>query len=149
MKHKLTIISFLFLVFLCVGCSHPKENMNSHSNDSKEMVDTMKVTINEQEYLIQLEDNEATRSLHEYLPLELSMSDLNSNEKYANLDFSLPTNEYSPNRIQAGDVMLFGDDCLVIFYQSFDTSYSYTKIGHIDGMDDLGSQSIKATFEKE
>ena len=108
----------------------------------------MKVTINEQEYLIQLEDNEATRSLHEYLPLELSMSDLNSNEKYANLDFSLPTNEYSPNHIEAGDVMLFGDDCLVIFYQSFDTSYRYTRIGHIDHLDDLGSQSIKATFEK-
>ena len=44
--------------------------------------------------------------------------------------------------------MLFGDNCLVIFYKSFDTSYSYTKIGHIDNIDDLGSSNIIAKFEK-
>ena len=88
----------------------------------EEVIDTMKVTINEKEYFVSLEDNETTKSLISMLPLELSMSDLNGNEKYANLDQSLPTNEYSPNHIEAGDVMLFGDDCLVIFYQSFDKS---------------------------
>lgn len=114
----------------------------------EEVIDTMKVTINEKEYFVSLADNETTKSLILMLPLELSMFDLNGNEKYANLDQSLPTNEYSPNHIEAGDVMLFGDNCLVIFYQSFDTSYRYTRIGHIDRLDDLGSQSIKAIFEK-
>ena len=44
--------------------------------------------------------------------------------------------------------MLFGNNCLVIFYESFDTSYSYTKIGHIDNLDNLGNGSIIAKFEK-
>lgn len=44
--------------------------------------------------------------------------------------------------------MLFGSDCLVVFYQSFDTSYSYTKIGHIDNFFDLGSENISIKFEK-
>lgn len=44
--------------------------------------------------------------------------------------------------------MLYSSDCLVIFYKSFDTNYSYTKIGHIDNLPNLGSNSIIAKFEK-
>ena len=83
------------------------------------------------------------------IALEVSMSDLNSNEKYAYLDNSLPTNTYSPKHIEAGDIMLFGDNCLVIFYKSFNTSYSYTKIGHIDNLPSLGGGSISVTLNAE
>lgn len=40
--------------------------------------------------------------------------------------------------------MLFRDNCLVIF----DTSYSYTKIGHIDNLKDLGSNNITVKITK-
>ena len=43
--------------------------------------------------------------------------------------------------------MLFGNSCLVIFYKSFTTSYSYTKIGHIENPANietaLGRKDIK------
>jgi hypothetical protein len=76
------------------------------------------------------------------LPMELTMTDLNSNEKYAYLDKSLPTSTYSPEHIEAGDVMLFGDNCLVIFYKSFTTDYDYSKIGHINNLPELDSNTI-------
>ena len=108
----------------------------------------MKAIINEKEYLITLEDNETAKNFVNYLPQELKMSELNGNEKYIYLDKSFPINSYNPKRINAGDVMLYNDNCLVIFYQSFDTSYSYTKIGHIDNLPVLGNGSIIVKFEK-
>ena len=111
-------------------------------------VSTMKAIINNKEYVINLENNETVTSLIKLLPMEITMSELNGNEKYIYLDNTLPTNSYNPNRINAGDVMLYGNNCLVIFYKSFDTSYSYTKIGHIDNLEDLGTGNITVKLEK-
>ncbi|MBQ6127874.1 hypothetical protein IJI69_04290 [Candidatus Saccharibacteria bacterium] len=112
-------------------------------------MDKIYATINGEKLEIKLEDNSTVSALLKELPLEVSMSDLNSNEKYAYLDNSLPTNTYSPKHIETGDVMLFGDNCLVVFYESFDTSYSYTKIGHIDNLPSLGGGSISVTLNAE
>ena len=71
------------------------------------------------------------------------MNELNGNEKYGTLDKSLTTNSYNPGVINKGDVMLYGSNTLVVFYKTFNTSYSYTKIGHIDNLDDLGSNNVK------
>lgn len=108
----------------------------------------MKAIINNKEYVINLENNETVNSLIKLLPMEITMSELNGNEKYIYLDNTLPTNSYNPNRINVGDVMLYGNNCLVIFYKSFDTSYSYTKIGHIDNLEDLGTGNITVKLEK-
>ena len=111
-------------------------------------VSTMKAIINNKEYVINLESNETVNSLIKLLPMEITMSELNGNEKYIYLDNTLPTNSYNPNRINKGDVMLYGNNCLVIFYKSFDSSYSYTKIGHFDNLEDLGTGNITVKFEK-
>ena len=77
------------------------------------------------------------------------MNELNGNEKYVYLSSPLPTSPNVPKIIEKGDVMLFGDDCIVIFYESFKTNYSYTKIGSIENLPDLGSSSIEVKFTKE
>ena len=79
------------------------------------------------------------------------MSDLNSNEKYNYLDKNLPTNRSRASRINAGDIKLYGNNCLVVFYESFNTSYSYTDLGKIDDVSafasELGSGSVSIRFE--
>ena len=117
---------------------------NSETEENK-----MYATINGEKLEIQLEDNATAVALAKMLPLKLTMNDLNGNEKYVNLDGSLPTNSYEPGRVEAGDVMLYGDDCLVIFYESFDTEYSYTKIGYIDGLPELGDGDVVVEFGAE
>lgn len=98
-------------------------------------------------FKVVLEENKTVDALVQKLPITLEMSDLNNNEKYCYLDFTLPTDAKSVKNIKKGDIMLFGNSCLVIFYKSFTTSYSYTKIGHIENPADietaLGKKDIK------
>lgn len=145
MKRK-AIIIMLLTILLITGCN--KIEKQGIKNNNKEVISSMKVTINNEEYIIELENNKTVEEFINKLPQELRMDELNGNEKYVYLDFSLTSNPVNPKHINKGDVMLFGDNCLVIFYKSFDTSYSYTKIGHIDNMSDLGTDSINVKFEK-
>ena len=107
-------------------------NINNNSNSK-----SAKLLIDNKEYSITLEDNETVDALVNNMPLDLSMSNLNGNEFYSYLDFTLPTNSYDPGKINKGDIYLYGNNCLVIFYESFNTSYSYTKIGKLDNIEVL------------
>ena len=158
--NKKIIYSLLVIVFLLTitGCQKNNQNNNintkeetnyeSNLNNYNEEIQSMKIFINNKEYIIALENNETSNALVAKLPLEFNMSELNGNEKYIYIDDSLPTNSSNPKHINAGDVMLYGDNCLVIFYKSFDTSYSYTKIGHINNLPNLGNGSIQVKIEK-
>ena len=76
-------------------------------------------------------DNRTANALLETIPVKYKMSELNGNEKYKYLDTTLPTNASCPGTIHAGDILLYGNNCVVVFYKTFNTSYSYTKIGKI------------------
>ena len=152
MKKKI-ITWFLLIICLLIisGCDSKQIENNKileKINDSNEVIKEVKIMINDNLYTINLEDNETTRVFVNLLPLEMEMKELNGNEKYIYLDKTLPTNTFNPQHINRGDVMLYGNNCLVIFYESFDTSYSYTKIGHIDNLTNLGNGSIKVKIEK-
>ena len=49
--------------------------------------------------------------------------------------------------------MLYGSDCLVVFYKSFNTSYEYTKVGRITNTKGLkkaaGKKSVTVTLSKK
>ncbi|MFQ7317877.1 MAG: cyclophilin-like fold protein [Massilimicrobiota timonensis] len=95
----------------------------------------MIMTINNQDFTVLLEQNETTEALIEKLPMTITMKDLNANEKYYYMDNSIPANAQPIERIKAGDFMLFGDDCLVLFYENFSTSYTYTRLGQIEDVE--------------
>ena len=125
------------------------ENYTNITNIESEnkLISNINVIINGKTYNAKIEENETAQSFVNMLPLELNMSELNGNEKYIYLDNSLPTNSYYPKYIEAGDIMLYGNNCLVVFYKSFNTTYSYTKIGHINNLSDLGNRNISIKFE--
>ena len=97
----------------------------------------MNIQIDNKTFTVIVENNKTVKELYQKLPITLEMSDLNNNEKYCYLDFTLPTDSKSVKNIKKGDIMLFGNSCLVIFYKSFTTSYSYTKIGYIENPADI------------
>lgn len=138
------VLYTLFLVIISIsiiGCSNNKT--------VEKVSDTVKVYINDKEYKLNLYDNETSSSLIKLFPIEVTMKNLNENEVYVYLDEEFPTNSSNPKTINAGDVMLYGDNCLVIFYKTFNTSYSYTKIGHIDNLPIINEDTVRVRIEKE
>ncbi len=98
-----------------------------------------------------LADSETGEAFAALLPLTVTMNELNGNEKYHYLSTSLPTAAYQPGTIHAGDLMLYGNNCLVLFYETFNTSYSYTRLGTIDNpsglAEALGVGNVSVRFE--
>jgi hypothetical protein len=92
----------------------------------------MWMTVGERRFSVTLADTEAARAFAALLPLTLDMPDLNGNEKHVKLPKALPANASKPGTIRNGDLMLWGSDTLVVFYVTFDSAYSYTRLGRID-----------------
>jgi hypothetical protein len=55
-----------------------------------------------------------------------------------------------PGTIRNGDLMLYGASTLVVFYSSFDSAYSYTRLGRVmepAGLAQaLGSRGVRVVF---
>ncbi|WP_164516838.1 cyclophilin-like fold protein [Clostridium transplantifaecale] len=102
-------------------------------------------------YPAKLYDNAAARALVDRMPMELDMRELHGNEKYYYLPEELPTDTENPGVIHTGDLMLYGSDCLVLFYEDFQSSFSYTRLGYLEDPKGLseaaGSGSVTVTFE--
>ncbi len=149
MKTKIRYSLLIVILLIATSCSNSKNTIiHNEIDNSSEVINSVKAIIDGKEYQVSLEDNKTAKSFVSLLPQELNMNELNGNEKFIYLDKDLPTNLTNPKNINAGDIMLYGPNCLVIFYKSFETNYSYTKIGHIDNLPDLGNGSIVIRIEK-
>ena len=129
-----------------------ENNVNdSEQTENNDEVYSMKIIIGNEQFAATLYDTETAQAFAKLLPLTLDMSELNGNEKYNYLPTTLPTKTERVDKINAGDIMLYGNSCIVLFYKSFSTSYSYTKIGKIDDVTGLqqavGSGNITVKFQ--
>ncbi|HKH91740.1 MAG TPA: cyclophilin-like fold protein [Gemmatimonadaceae bacterium] len=113
----------------------------------------MWITVGERRFAIALTDNAAARAFAARLPLTLDMNELNGNEKHADLQESLPANASRPGTIRSGDLMLYGTNTLVMFYATFNSSYSYTRLGRVDDPADLpealGRRGVRVVFSSD
>ncbi len=131
MKTMPTIIAAIMMLF-ATAC-HKDEPVTSSSSH----LDDITLTIGDRTFTATMEQNSTAEAFWALLPLTLEMQELNGNEKYHYLSQSLPTNRTEVGTIHAGDIMLYGDNCVVVFYETFTTSYSYSPIGHITNSEGL------------
>lgn len=120
---------------------------NNIENTIKAGDNKMEIEIAGKIFIASLEDNETTKAFKKLLPLSIKMSELNGNEKYYFLPESIKKDtSKNPGTINSGDIMLYSDNCVVIFYKTFKTSYNYIKIGHIEDLssleEDLGNNEV-------
>lgn len=126
--------------------------MKSNSNDSSDTNSMkLKITIGGNTFNATVYNNATATVFKTKLPMTITMTELNGNEKLFDLPGNLPTNASNPGTIQTGDLMLYGSKTIVLFYKTFSTSYNYTKLARIDNptglADALGSGNVTVTFE--
>ncbi|MDO4910835.1 MAG: cyclophilin-like fold protein [Corynebacterium sp.] len=93
---------------------------------------TATITLNGQALTFRPADNATAQDLRSLGNLNISMSELNGNEYHGQLPRGLAGTPQRIGQINAGDVLLWSGNTIVIFYESFRTNYSYARLGTID-----------------
>lgn len=127
------------------------DTTDENASDSSESTDmALNIKVGDRVFSVTLYDNPSTQALIRLLPLTLDMSEMNGNEKYFFLQDDLPTDSENVGSIREGDFMLYGNNCLVLFYKDFSTSYRYTPLGRLNNPEGfaeaVGSGDIAVEF---
>ena len=111
------------------------------------------VEVNGSRFTATLENNKAADALEEMVqeePVTVQMSDYAGFEKVGSLGASLPASNRQTTT-HAGDIVLYQDNQIVIFYGS--NSWSYTRLGKIDDLtgweEALGNGDVTLTLSLE
>ena len=157
----LTVVVIMSLAVLLAGCSNSEQEesdqesssavrMEDNSSEAENSETQMNVQVGGSEFTATLEENAAADALVEMMeqgPVTIQMSDYAGFEKVGSLGASLPTSN-SQTTTQAGDIVLYQGNQIVIFYGS--NSWSYTRLGRIDDLtgwtEALGSGDVSVTF---
>lgn len=130
----------IFLIVLCaaIACAicddvAKKAPQMGESQNGEIKEDRMYLYINENKLEVTLAKNKAVTALVEILKqddITYTANDYGGFEKVGSLGYFLPT-ENSQITTEAGDVILYSGNQIVIFYGS--NSWSYTRLGKING----------------
>lgn len=136
---KLGTVTIAFLLSLSLaGCGNSVSkgeaqqnlsNMESDEMEAEEMSIEMK--INDEPVVVAWEENESVAALTELLreqPMSIQMSMYGGFEQVGSLGTSLPRDD-SQTTTQAGDIVLYSGNQMVVFYGS--NSWAYTRLGKI------------------
>ena len=175
MKKMLSVTFIIVCAFaaLLSGCADsrrtedPESQSSGSDSDKVQEVQAAEQNVKEEEtmdrkmiveiggnhFTATLEDNKAADTLAEMMqedPVTVQMSDYGGFEKGGDLGTELPTSNRQTTT-QAGDIVLYQGNQIVIFYGS--NSWSYTRLGRIDDLTGwetaLGDGDATVTFALE
>ncbi|MFV0400018.1 MAG: cyclophilin-like fold protein [Oscillospiraceae bacterium] len=110
------------------------------------------IVIGEETFAAKFYDTVSARVLTDQMPLTIKMEDYAGQEKVLRLPYDFPSvSTQTPATIRAGELYLWSENSLVLFYTTFQNSYGgYVPIGYIEditGLDTaLGSGDAMVTF---
>ena len=124
---RLLVVVLALLVMSCGG-----DEAQAQTIKEEDMTEKMYITIGNQTLPVTLVKNNATEALMAALaanPITYEADDYGGFEKVGALGMSLPTSNQQLTT-QAGDVILYSGNQIVLFYGS--NSWSYTRLGRIE-----------------
>ena len=150
MKKLIVVLSSLLcLSVTACGTTETRENTDGHEtvtqNEGSMTVTSnlnenqIRITVGNKSFTVRLEDNESAAALLAMLvdgDKTIPASNYGGFEKVCRLGENLPSNDVQ-TRTEAGDVMLYSSNQIVIFYGS--NSWSYTGLGKVE---DLSAEEL-------
>lgn len=124
---RLLVVVLALLVMSCGG-----DEAQAQTIKEEDMTEKLYITIGNQTLPVTLVKNNATEALMAALaanPITYEADDYGGFEKVGALGMSLPTSNQQLTT-QAGDVILYSGNQIVLFYGS--NSWSYTRLGRIE-----------------
>ena len=124
---RLLVVVLALLVMSCGG-----DEAQAQTIKEEDMTEKLYITIGNQTLSVTLVKNNATEALMAALaanPITYEADDYGGFEKVGALGMSLPTSNQQLTT-QAGDVILYSGNQIVLFYGS--NSWSYTRLGRIE-----------------
>ena len=127
----------------------------SEETEENPIMKTLKMKIDDATVTVDWEENESVAALAELVkdqPIRINMSMYGGFEQVGSLGTSLPRND-AQIKTQAGDIVLYSGDQIVVFYGS--NSWAYTRLGHITDKtaaqmkDLLGNENVTIVISME
>lgn len=133
MRHFLALILLLFLVGCSAAPTQPETVPPAENNETmkQESLDMIKLTIGNHVIYAVLDNNSSTDELAALLkssPIIMSASNYGGFEKVCALGTRITSND-AQITTQAGDIMLYSSNQIVIFYGS--NRWAYTRLGRV------------------
>ena len=132
------------------GGSVSSGNANDQEEENQVEENTFYITATGKTFVAIFAENDGAQALKELLtagPLTIPMRDYGGFEKVGAVGRSLPTSN-TRTTAQAGDIVLYQGNQIVIFYGS--NSWSYTRLGKVGDLtgwaDALGNGDLTVTF---
>ena len=165
MKRKIALIIFMSLFIAFSGCFAKESQSGSNDSETQSQdqinetgekdMKSLQLYINDVLVTVSWEDNESVKALAalaETAALKIDMSMYGGFEQVGSLGKSLPRND-SQITTEAGDIVLYSSNQIVVFYGS--NSWSYTRLGRITDKNAeqlkeiLGKSNVKITITAE
>ena len=133
---KILVLLLVIMMVLMAGCAEKEPEPGDDLTEEKNMVKVtydMKMKIGDTEVSVDWEKNPAVDALAELTAgkwYEIPMSMYGGFEQVGAIGTELPA-EDSETVTEAGDIVLYSGDQIVVFYGS--NSWAYTRLGHIRG----------------
>ena len=137
MKRVIAAVVILAFALCMAGCGASDQTEDSNTDQTAAATETqgetmeMTLLIGEEEVRVDWDNNDAVAALQESAweaPLTIDMSMYDDFEQVGDLGMSLPADDEQITT-EAGDIMLYSGDKIVVFYGS--NTWDYTRLGKV------------------
>lgn len=147
-----TAITFIIFVALCIGgffliksiVNVNKENAINEAAKEIGELPNIKVSVGGKYYTAFTTVSYAAQNFISNIPISIDMTDEDSNKKMGCTYFKFNGDALRAKKVIKGDILVYGDSCVIIATGDFKGGSKYKKIAHIYDLENIptGNQTI-------